>query len=82
MKFKVKKTKTLTLANEEELPTKYFIPKNKLNPEIVNELKRNKGYRKIYDFTRDKMISACGDHTKNGGITMDKANNEQMKLAQ
>ena len=48
----------------------------------MNELKRNKGYRKIYDFTRDKMISACGDHTKNGGITMDKANNEQMKLAQ
>lgn len=56
----------------------------------MNELKRiekkmNKldtGYRKIYDFTRDKIISTCGDHTKNGGITMDKANNEKIKLAQ
>ena len=41
-----------------------------------------KGYRKIYYFTRDETIHAYWDYIKNGGITMDKPNNEQKNLAQ
>ena len=66
------------------------------NLEIVNELERigemeekiarnkmvYKGYKKTYDFTKDKTIHAFGDDIKKGVITMDKANDEQNKLAQ
>ena len=82
--------KTLNLVSEEKVLIKSAIPKNKLNPEILNELKgtekarekidRNrmlyKGYRKTYNFTRDKMTCALGDDIKNDDIAMDKANDE------
>ena len=82
--------KTLNLVSEEKVLIKSAIPKNKLNPEILNELKgtekarektdRNKmlykGYRKTYNFTRDKTICALGDDIKNDNIAMDKANDE------
>ena len=41
-----------------------------------------KWYRKTYYFTRDETIYAYWDYIKNGGITMDKPNNEQNNLAQ
>ena len=82
--------KTLNLVSEEKVLIKSAIPKNKLNPEILNELKgtekarekidRNrmlyKGYRKTYNFTRDKTTCALGDDIKNDDIAMDKANDE------
>ena len=39
-----------------------------------------KGYRKIYDFKKDKIILAFVDDIKNGVITMHKANHEQNML--
>ena len=37
---------------------------------------------KKHDFTRDKTIRVCGDDIKYGETTMDKAKDEQNKLAQ
>ena len=82
--------KTLNLVSEEKVLIKSAIPKNKLNPEILNELKgtekarekidRNKMlykvYRKTYNFSRDKTTCALGDNIKNDDIVMDKANDE------
>ena len=40
------------------------------------------GYKKTYDFTRDRNILAFGDDVKNGDITIDTANDEQNNSAQ
>ena len=46
--------KALNLADEEELSIKNVIPKNKLNPEFVNELKRIEKMEEQND--RNKMF--------------------------
>ena len=70
--------------------------KNKLNPEILNNLKRieevegnigrnkmfYKGYWKTFYYTGDKTMHALGGDIKNHDIMMYKTNDEQNKLAQ
>ena len=69
---------------------------NKLNPEILNKLKRieevgekigrnkmlYKGYRKTFYFTGNKTMHAFGGDIKNHDIMMYKTNDERNKLAQ
>ena len=82
-------------TSDKELPSiKDFIPKEKLNPEIINEIKRieeeeektvgknkmvNKATKKTYDFRKFKTIRAFGGEIKNNVINEDMANDEQYK---
>ena len=82
-------------ASDKELPSiKDFIPKENLNPEIINEIKRieeeekkvninkmvYKATNKTYDFRKFKTIRAFGSEIRNNAIDMDTANVEQMNL--
>ena len=82
-------------TSDKELPSiKDFKPKEKLNPEIVNEIKRieeeekkvnrnkmvYKATNKTYDFRKFKTIRAFGSEIKNNVINEDMANVEQSEL--
>ena len=81
-------------SDKELPPMKDFIPKENLNPEIVNETKiieeqekkvnRNKmvykATNKTYDFRKFKTIRAFGNEIKNNVINLDMANNEENEL--
>ena len=75
-------------------PIKDFIPIEKLNPEIINEIKRieeiekqidrnrmvYKGTNKTYDFRNFKTIRAFGNEIRNNVIGLDTADTEQANL--
>ena len=78
-----------------KLPSiKDFIPMENLNPEIINEIKKNEeiekkvdrnemvyeGTNKTYDFRKFKTIHAFGNEIRNNVIDMNMANEEQNKL--
>ena len=82
-------------ASDKELPSiKDLIPKENLNPEIINEIKRieeeekkvnrnkmvYKATNKTYDFRKFKTIRAFGSEIRNNAIDMDTAIVEQMNL--
>ena len=82
-------------ASDKKLPpTKDSIPMENLNPEIINEIKKNeeiekkvdrnkmvyKGTNKTYDFRSFKTIRTFGNEIRNNVISLDTANMEQAKL--
>ena len=93
-KKQVDASKSLKPSDEELPPIKDFIPKEKLNPEIINEIKgieeqekkvnRNKivykSTNKTYDFRNFKTKRAFGSEIRNNVINQDMVNNEQNEL--
>ena len=93
-KKQVDALKSLKFSDEELPSIKDFIPKEKQNPEIINEIKRTeeqkkkvnrnkmvyKSTNKTYDFRNFKTIRAFGSEIRNNVINEDIANNEQAKL--
>ena len=82
-------------ASDKKLPPiKDFIPMENLNPEIINEIKKNeeiekkvdrnkmvyKGTNKTYDFINFKTIRTFGNEIRNNVISLDTANIEQANL--
>ena len=82
-------------TSDKEVPSiKDFKPKEKLNPEIINEIKRieeeekkvnrnkmvYKATNKTYDFRKFKTIRAFGSEIKNNVINENMANVEQSEL--
>ena len=82
-------------TSDKELPSiKDFISKEKLNPEIIKEIKRieeeekkvdrnkmvYKTTKKIYDFRKFKTTRAFGNEIRNNVINDDMANDEQNGL--
>ena len=83
-------------TSDKELPSmKDFIPKEKLNPESINEIKRieeeeekkvdrnkmaYKATKKTYDFRKFKTIRAFGGEIRNNVINEDVTNDEQNEL--
>ena len=78
-------------SSDKQLPSiKDFISKERLNPEIVDEIKRieeeerkadrrkmvYKGSNEIYDFRKFKAILAFGNEIRNNIINMSMANDE------
>ena len=78
-----------------KLPSiKDFIPMENLNPEIINEIKKNEeiekqvdrnkmvyeGSNKTYDFRKFKIIRAFGNEIRNNVIDLNMANEEQNEL--
>ena len=78
-------------SSDKQLPSvKYFISKEKLNPEIMNELKRteeeekeddrrkiiSKGYNKTYHFRKFKTLRVFGNNIRNNFININMANDE------
>ena len=99
LKIKEKKQvdalESLKTSDKEQLtPIKDFIPKEKLNPEIINEIKRieeeekkvdrdNMVYEssnRTYDFRKFKTICAFGNEIRNNIIDLDEASYEQNQL--
>ena len=85
------------MTSDKELPLiKDFAPKENLNPEIANEIKRTeeeeeekkvnrnkmvyKATNKSYDFRKFKIIRAFGSEIRNNAIDIGTANVEQMNL--
>ena len=78
-------------SNKKLTPITDFIPKENLNPEIIDETKRieeieknvdrnrmvYKGTNETYDFRHFKAIRAFGNEIRNNVISLDKANIEQ-----
>ena len=93
-KKQVDALESLKPSDKELTPIKDFIPKEKLNPEIINEIKRieeeekkvnrnktvYKATNKSYDFRKFKTIRAFGSEIKNNVINDDMVNNEQNEL--
>ena len=85
----------LKTSDKELPPIKDFIPKENLNPEIINEIKRieeeekkvnrnkkvYKATNKTYAFRKFKTIRAFGSEIRNNAIDKDMANYEQNQLA-
>ena len=81
-------------SDKKLIPIKDFIPKENLNPEIINEIKRieeieknvdrnkmvYKGTNETYDFRNFKTIRAFGNEIRNNIITLDTANLQQANL--
>ena len=77
--------------SDKELPSiKDFVPKEKLNPEIANEIKRieeeerhidRTNKNQTYDFRKFTTIYVFGNEIRNNIIHMDTANDEQKQLA-
>ena len=80
---------------DKKLPSiKDFIPKENLNPEIINEIKRieekeknvdkddmvYESSNKTYDFRKFKTIRAFGNEIRNNIIDLDEASYEQTQL--
>ena len=93
-KKQVDALESLKTSDKELTPIKDCIPNEKLNPEIINEIKRieeeekkvnrNKMVYKVtnktYDFRKFKTIRAFGSEIKNNVIDEDMVNNEQNEL--
>ena len=93
-KKQVDALESLKTSDKELTPIKDCIPNEKLNPEIINEIKRieeeekkvnrNKMVYKVtnktYDFRKFKTIRAFGSEIKNNVINEDMVNNEQNEL--
>ena len=93
-KKQVDAVESLKPSDKELLPIKDFIPKENLNTEIINEIKRieeeekkvnrnkmvYKATNKTYDFRKFKTIRAFGSEIRNNAIHMDTANVEQINL--
>ena len=93
-KKQVDALKSFKPSDEELPPIKDFIPKEKLNPEINNEIKRieeqekkvnrnkmvYKSTNKTYDFRKFKTKCAFGSEIKNNVINEDMGNVEQNEL--
>ena len=86
---------SLKTSDKEQLtPIKDFIPKENLNPEIINEIKRieeeekkvniskmiYKATNKTYDFRNFKTMRTFGSEIRNNVIDMGTGNVEQMNL--
>ena len=82
-------------SSDKKLPSiKYFISKERLNPEIVDEIERikeeerkaegskmvYKGSNEPYDFRKFKAIRVSGNEIRNNTINMSIANDEQNQL--
>ena len=82
--------KPLESSDKQLSSVKDFISKEKLNPEIINELKRTeeeekeddrskiiyKGYNKTYDFRKFKTLRVFGNNIRNNFININIANDE------
>ena len=93
-KKQVDALESLKTSDKELTPIKDFVPKEKLNPEIANEIRtiekeekkvnRNKmvykATNKTYDFRKFKTIRAVGSEIRNNDTDMDTANVEKMNL--
>ena len=92
-KKQVDALESLKTSDKELPPIKDFIPKENLNPEIINEIKRieeeekvsrnkmvYKATYKTYDFKKFKTMHIFGSVIRNNDIDMDMANVEQMNL--
>ena len=87
--------KPLESSDKQLSSVKDFISKEKLNPEIINELKRTeeeekeddrskiiyKGYNKTYDFRKFKTLRVFGNNIRNNFININIANDEWNHLA-
>ena len=85
---------SLKVPDKKLTSIKDFIPKENLNPEIINEIKRieeiekkvdrnkmvYKGSNKTYDFRNFKTIRTFGNEIRNNVISLDTANIEQANL--
>ena len=86
--------KSLESSGKQLPPIKYFISKERLNPEIVDEIERieeeerkadrskmvYKGSNKAYDFRKFEALRVFGNEIRNNIINMSMANDEQDRL--